>query len=343
MARSRLPNPIAPFLYLSTFLYTVPMSFEDPTKNNDSEGKQEIMQGERIALLPEKSLVTIEEIEARFGEDEPIVVCDFYLDKVESRGEEEPYGLKYKNILNLDHHAPVKRFERPVSSATLAVDYVREFGVFDKGSVAVNHTDCDSTLSSAIIRGVLPPDQKFSDAAIAADHTGEANDIGDLLQALQDKRDLDFSLRNLNLMLEGKEIDAEAKLLLEKRFADRERAQQFVESGAFQMIGNVAYADTDTKFDGAFLPALLPDATVILLGSPLRDKDGNPQEGLREVKIRLGKNVPEGMTLQTLKLAETPIHFGGRWNAGSNKRSGGTMLSLQECAEIVKAKLDQQA
>jgi hypothetical protein len=105
-------------------------------------------------------------------------------------------------------------------------------------------------------------------------------------------------------------------------------------------LDNIAFADAKTKFDGAFLPALLPNASVILLGSPFRDKDGNIQEGIREVKVRLGKNAPEGITLHALKLNETPMRFGGRWNAGSNKRSGGTKLSLEECAEIVKAKLE---
>ncbi len=255
------------------------------------------------------------------------------------RGDEESYGLKYKNILNIDHHAPIKRFELPVSSATLAVDYVHQFGIWDKGLVAVNHTDCDSALSSAIMRGILPPDQKFSDAAIAADHTGEENKIADLLQALTDKRDLDFSLRNLELMMAGKEIDVEAKALLEKRLTERKHAREFVENGAFRFVGSVAYAESGTKFDGAFLPALLPDAAVIVLASPLRDKEGKHMPGINEVKLRLGKNVAEGVTLHGLGLAETPINFAGRWNAGNNKRRGGTTLSANECAEVVEAKL----
>ena len=225
--------------------------------------------------------------------------------------------------------------ERPISSATLAIEYVQKFGAQKESAVVVNHTDYDSALSSSIIRGTLPPDKKFSDAAIAADHTGEPNEIADLLQALDSRRDLDFSLHNLNLLLDGKEIDEEAKLLLQKRLSDRERAQEFVESGAFEFLGQVAYAEAEVKFDGAFLPALLPDSMVILLGTPFKNKEGNLIDGLHEVKVRLGKNAPKGLTLHSLGLKDTDIHFGGRWNAGSNKRSGGTKLTVKECAKIV--------
>jgi hypothetical protein len=221
----------------------------------------------------------------------------------------------------------------------LAVDYVNAFGPQKEGAIVVNHTDCDSVLSSAIIRGTLSPDRKFSDAAIAADHTGEVNAIADLLQALGSRRDLAFSLRNLNLLMVGKEIDAEAHELLQKRMADRERARQFVEGGAFHFLGLVAYAEAGEKFDGAFLPGLLPEAGVILLGSPLKDKEGKAIVDMREVKVRLGKNIRDGITLHALGLENTPMRFGGRWNAGGNKRSGGTTLSVKECAEIVEAKL----
>lgn len=52
--------------------------------------------------------------------------------------------------------------------------YVKEEGIASPADcVVINHTDCDSVLSSAIIRGILPPEKRFGDAAIAADHTGE--------------------------------------------------------------------------------------------------------------------------------------------------------------------------
>lgn len=314
------------------------MSFENPNDQIQAE-KKETIQAENIILLPEGSKISLEEIAEQFGQEQKVIVCDFYIDDIESRGEEESYGLNYHNITNIDHHAPIKAMERPISSATLAIEYVKEFGVQKESAVVVNHTDCDSTLTSSIIRGTLPPEERFSLAAISADHTGEPNEIADLLQALTDKRDLDFSLRNLNLLLEGGEIEEEAKVLLEKRLTDRQRAKELVLSGAFQYIGPVAYSETTEKFDGAFLPDLLPDSQVILLASPFKSKEGEVVPKRLEVKIRLGKNVPEGMTLHSLGLKDTEIHFGGRWNAGSNKRSKGTDLKIEECAQIVAEKI----
>jgi hypothetical protein len=310
------------------------MTFEKPNDHMPTENKETI-QAERITLLPESSHISIEKIIEHFGEDQKVIVCDFYLDNIESRGEEKPYGLQFNNIINIDHHAPIRAMERPVSSSTLAIDYVKEFGTQKESTIVVNHTDCDSTLSSSIIRGALPPDQKFSNAAIAADHTGESNQIADLLQALDARRDLDFSLRNLSLLLNGQKIEEEAAKLLEKRLNDRERAQSFVDSGAFKFLGPIAYAETDTNFDGAFLPSLLPESSVILLGTPIKDKEDKSTEDLNEVKVRLGNNGPKGLTLASLHLGETDIHCFGRWNAMSNRRFGGTKLSIEECAKIV--------
>ncbi len=308
-----------------------PEKFEKPVPLE----RKELLQAENITLLPEASHISLEEISERFGKDKKVIVCDLYLDQIESRGNEDQYGLVYENITNIDHHAPITAMERPISSATLAIKYVEQFGAQKDAIVVVNHTDCDSTLSSSIIRGTLAAEQRFSDAAIAADHTGEPNAIADLLQALDSKRNLDFSLRNLNLLLNGQELEEEAQALLNKRLGDRDRAKAFVESGAFETLGHVAYAEATAKFDGAFLPSLLPEAWVIVLGSPLKDKEGNIVPEVNEIKIRLGKSAPEGMTLQSLGLKDTDIKFGGRWNAGSNKRGGGTNLSVKECAETI--------
>ncbi len=41
------------------------------------------------------------------------------------------------------------------------------------------------------------------------------------------------------------------------------------------------------------------------------------------------------------KCKDTELNFGGGWNAGNNKRSGGTTLSVKECAEIVQVKIEE--
>ncbi|MEP6509481.1 MAG: hypothetical protein ABJC63_14750 [Gemmatimonadales bacterium] len=111
--------------------------------------------------------------------DGPIVACDFYVVGAES-GNEVPGGYQIETVLNVDHHAPTPRMTRCVSSTNLA-DHVKALGLTSRDSlVIVSHTDCDSVLSSCIMAGELEPDAQFGEAAIAADHSGETNEIADV-------------------------------------------------------------------------------------------------------------------------------------------------------------------
>ncbi len=295
-----------------------------------------------LTLLPESSKVTLEQIKEQFGTDKQVIVCDFYINDIEKMEESrrDSYGLAIDNVINIDHHAPISSMERKISSATLAIEFVKEKGILPDAEIVINHTDCDSVLSSSIIRGVIPPEEIFSEAAIAADHTGEPNAIADLLQSLQTKRSVEYSLEQLQQLLLNAPLNPEAQLLLEKHLQDRDRAKEMVENGMFTVLGKVAYAETDIKFDGSFLPALLPESWVIILSSPYK-KDGVTVPNQYEAKIRLGKKVPEGFTLQQLGLGETDIRWGGRWNAGSNKRAGGSSLTAEQCAKIIAEKLEK--
>ncbi len=278
-----------------------------------------------IELLPEKSSYSIAELREIIPSD-PVVVCDFYVDEIE-QGEDLGFGYKQDEVTNIDHHAPGTSMARQISSANLAIEFVERNGAMVPPiHVLVNHTDCDSVLSSSIMRGILEPNQKFGEAAIAADHTGAPNEIADLLQSLQDKRSLSFSLSNLEKLLKGEPIDEEAQQMLDKRLEDRLRAYKIIEEGKFEKVGSIYFTSVTDKFDAGMLPALLPDATAILLGSPMKN---DPK--LWEIKVRLGTNAPEGLALNTLNLP----NFGGRWNAGSTKRSGGTTLSPAEYAELL--------
>jgi len=88
-------------------------------------------------------------------------------------------------LLCVDHHAPVPSMARRVSSANLALRYVRQCGVLPSEAVVlISHTDCDSVLAAGILRGILPPLDAFGEAVMAADHTGAPNDISDLLQSV---------------------------------------------------------------------------------------------------------------------------------------------------------------
>lgn len=296
-----------------------------------------------ITLIPEADKIFIEGLRDLVP-DKNILLCDAYIQTIET-GERDSVGFLKDGILNIDHHAPVEEMSRQVSSANLAIQYVLEKGVVPKDWVTIiNHTDCDSVLSSAIMRGILEPLKEFGDAAIAADHTGEPNPIGDLLQSLQAKRDIEFSLRNLQLLRLGKPLEAEAQALLQERLLDRERAKALVESEfKTNQSGEVSYASIDKKLDAGLLPALLPNAKVILTYSPFIDKETTQAvPGRYEVKSRLGMTAPSGTDLRRIMTSVDPA-FGGRWNAGSNKRSGGTTIDMESYVQAIEAELPKQS
>lgn len=200
----------------------------------------------------------------------------------------------------------------------------------------INRTDCDSVLSSLIIRGILPPDERFGEAAIAADHTGAVNEIADLLQSLEDKRDLEFSVRNLKLLLGNKDLELRAQKLLIGRYTEREKASEIVKTGGIVVFGGISYTKLDRKIDSSFFPALIPAAQVILVFSP-HEKNADRWEA----KIRLGMAAPAELTLDKLEIEDIDRGFGYRWNAGSNRREGGTSLNIEEYAKKLNEKLQK--
>ena len=82
-------------------------------------------------------------------------------------------------------------------------------------------------------------------------------------------------------------------------------------------------------------PALLPEATVILLTAP------HPDHAHRWIaKLRLGRAAPAALTLHALGVEAFDPNYGGRWNAGANRRAGGTTLSPDAYAKQVAARLE---
>ena len=233
----------------------------------------------------------------------------------------------------IDHHQDDPRMHRFVSSANLAVEWVRaRHGPRPDDLVVITHTDCDSVLSSGIVSGRLEPKPEYEDAAIAADHTGAKNAIADLLQSLDSCRDHEVSLRNLSLLERGQALDPAAQQALANRTRKREVAAHAVETGRIQLDGLLAFGVLDESIDGEFFPALLPKAMVILTAAPHRPKPW-------VMKLRLGTAAPPGMTLQRLGIQELDPAYGGRWNAGSNKRGGGTEMSPEVYARAVADRL----
>jgi hypothetical protein len=274
----------------------------------------------RVFLLDSSNVVSPESVLA-ISPAGAVFACDFYVTGVE-RGEEVPGGYRVGRLLNVDHHGPTTRMARRVSSANLAIDQVRAAGTAGPHeAVVINHTDCDSVLSSAIISGELDPDPRLGQAAIAADHTGAPDEVADLLQALDRARDRDLSLRNLRLLLAGHALEQVAGRALAQRRRKRDVATQAVRTGRFTETGGVTWAVLDEGIDGEFFPALLPRAVVILVAIAHVDCPG-----VWEVKLRLGMAARDGLTLHALRVRDFDPHYGGRWNAGSNRRAGGTPL-----------------
>ena len=292
-------------------------------------------------ILPLRSAVSTTELRRECPGDGPIYACDFYVAGAE-RGREEAAGLRIGRILNVDHHAPIPRMMARETSTKLAVAHIRTHGpVEPTARVVINHTDCDSVLSSAIMMGLLEPDEAFVTASVRADHTGEEDPIADLLQALDEARTGDRtddhfieSLRNLQLLRAGQPPEPAAQRAVAARRVRRALAQQLVHAGKVRLEGPIALGVLDDEIDGALFLPLLPEAKAVMLVS-----DHPERLGHHTVKLRLGRAAPDGFSLHDLGLSAFDPAFGGRWNAGSNKRGGGTQVTPELYADEVKRRI----
>lgn len=291
-------------------------------------GLMESFSNRTIELLEPKSVMRMDDV-LSLDDPETVVICDFNIQGMETAIFDEVFKTKIgtRTVLNVDHHVPVPAMMRFISSANLASNYVRKYGVPApaKTSVKIHHTDCDSIISAAMMRGLIEPESRFEEAAIAADHTGAENPIADLLQSLELERDISFSLEMLDIYLKNGSLPPRAVTLVDERTKTRLDLKNMVESGVFKMIDGVAYADIDYSVDAGLLPSLLPDAKAIVVSMPT-------ESGRKNIKVRLTPASPEGSDISRMNLEN---NFGGRWNAGSNKRGGGTTLSAAEFAQLV--------
>lgn len=263
-----------------------------------------------------------------------LFACDFYVDGIE-RGQEVPGGYERWGIVSIDHHAPMPRMSREICSTTLALRQIAERGRPPaEAAVVINHTDCDSVLSAALLLGLLEPHERYGAAAVAADHTGEADDLADLLQGLDPRRDFASSLDAVRRLESGQSLPEEALQGLEERRRRREEARAAVGSGVFRLLGRLAFAELPGRTDGELFPALLPEAALILVFVP---RHGNAGGQSWDAKLRLGRAAPAGASLRDISIRGFDPHYDGRWNAGSNKRGGGTGLGLETYAEQLAA------
>jgi hypothetical protein len=313
-----------------------------------------------FVLIDETTEVTLadcKELMKKYGA-RVLVLCDVAVVGIESFGELRDYGFLYEfeggTLINIDHHAPVLEFERHISSTNLALRYIRVHGtVVPDVLVMINHTDYDAIVSASLVKGVLGQISMpqcvlaeeaidslafFGEAAIAADHTGESNMLADLLQAQKFERDVECSLKSLQVFLTNGQLSPKVRSLLEEREAERELARKLVESGAFRQCGWVTYARLEKHVDMAFLPALLPEAHVIM--TYIASKR---QPGRFIVRLRLGKMGAGKIILNKLGIDGIDDRWHGRFNAGSNRRDpSGTQVPLREYLEFLNARIKLQ-
>lgn len=295
--------------------------------------------GERSVGDPAASEVKASTIRKLYPGVQPIFTTDFLVESSHRSPIITPDGRLAgywcdDGVISSDHHGPESEVKKQTSSAVMILAMVQSYGSVPEiyGSVLGTHKDTDTTVSTGMASGLLPPDPRFAEAAIAADHTGAVNDIADLLQAIQDMGDLGdiaFSFYCLNILLTKGEmvLPEEAQTALQVRRAEREKLRQIVEGGGFVHQGSgVYYAELQKRIDGELLPALLPSASVIVVAYPIaanKIPEDLREQGLKlyEVKTRTGSQFPAGASLQDLNLP----NWGGRWNAGSTGRHGGTI------------------
>ena len=239
-------------------------------------------------------------------------------------------------VCNIDHHFPIKEFERIISTTNLVIDQIKNLSSrfdYEDCVVVINHTDCDALLSALVVLRILLPDKKFGDAAISADHTGNRNEIADLLQAMEYERNLDLSLRNLISFLESGDIEKKSQRLLDGRKEERKGAENIFAAGKIKHENGLYYITVEQRIDPAFFLSFLPQTEILAVFSPGKG-------GKIEARIRLG-NSAKIDNLYELKISDFDEAFGCRWNAGSNERSGGSSRTEEEYVEYILVKLNK--
>lgn len=290
-----------------------------------------------ITVLPKTAHVTIAQLREKFPTG-PVVVCDCYIDGIEV-GTEHVWGYEKDAIINIDHHAPRPIMCRNISAGVQSSIYVEDFGVVPlEVPVVVNHTDCDSVISSAIARGIIPPHTEFQRAVVCADHTGEPSRIAEVLQALEPAQDLGLSLQTLACLLQNQPLPPRAQAFVDQSQREAQLAIDAFMRGDYDIRDGVALLRTGQQVESSFVVPLFPDAAIVMNTYP-RKNTGPNGEALVDVKVRLGQKIPDGVNLDTLGIKTFDPQFGGRWNAGSTSRAGGASKAPGEYLDFLAAQL----
>lgn len=277
-----------------------------------------------------------------------LIILDQKVAGIEERGELRPYGyelcLSNATITVIDHHVREASLSE-VSTGNLVLEYLRQHpsGPPPGSSIAITHGDCDSVVSAGLMLGALPPLQAFGDAVLSADHTFEANHIADMLQAIELipptgelvrltggscdgslSRSVELSLRNLGLLLQGKDLDAPVAEALQGRLAARAGWLERIERGEVQSLAGgtcICVLHEKPKQDPypEFLKGLVPHAALVLVFHQVPEADD-----FMQVRAIGGCAFPEMASLGDGSIISGDLvpGFGGRRDAGSNRRGG---------------------
>jgi hypothetical protein len=287
------------------------------------------MLGEKIVVLfPLCKDVRVDSLHSYFGKKQNIIVCDFHVKDIHKKTFIS-CGYLFENIINIDHHAPDSFMANFATATSLASEY-RKSDFFSKNSIVViNHTDCDSMLSALIVSSQILPDEMLCQAALAADHTGNENDIADLLQSMEHLRDFVYSQRNLHKLLSRNRLDEEASKLFLDRKLQRDYACKISQKAERIGFVHLIKLSPNYSINIQLFKSFLPDACIIMSSQPMCDNHDR-----NEISIMLGQKAPADLYLNNIPL---PNEFGCRWNAGSNKRSSGSTVQPHEYINIINS------
>jgi hypothetical protein len=253
-----------------------------------------------------------------------ICACDLHVSGSEAGKVWPSLAIDFDDLLIIDHHMPLPEMRQFISSTQIANNYVLLNGPLSKEyAIVINHVDTDSVLSALIMNGTLAPDELLVQAAQNADHFGRMNIISDVLQALQDER-------NLRNSIEISPLLPILYKILAQRYADRLEIQEYIAQDLVHWEDSLAYVRLEHIIDVGLLPDLLPDARVIVFACPMQEANAKKWY----IRLRLGQP-GAGLDLRQMNLPE----FRGRWNAGAIAGDTGTDREPEEFIRLIREAL----
>ncbi len=280
-----------------------------------------------------------------------MIILDQKVKDIENLGTRAPYGYDISrdglNITVIDHHVSDPELSA-LSTGVLVLRYLHDHFTADKDTmVCITHKDCDSLLSSLMITGALPPLDIYGEAVMAADHTGQADAIADLLQAIEEgpksgeilaKERLAFSIRELGALLSGNKLSEDSQRFYDDRVSAREvwkgRLKDFVqlENGTFYYIFNEKVLSDPCP---EFVSVLLPEAKLILVFH-----NDTSNHDFLQLRVLRGIAGEDKFRVDDPNLIFPEVAgFGGRSDAGSNRRGGVSIVNPVQVAEKIDANL----